>query len=251
MTAGIGDNSGRLTTAERLDETYKGFLADVERWGQEAKTLPATIDNDDAVARVADAVKDGRSILKRLDTARTAEVEPHLTAQRETNAWFKSIAERIEKTNSVLVGRADDYQRRKAAEARRRAEEEARLAREEAERQRRIADEAAEKAKVSQMVKAENKADDAEERARRAEAQAVAPVADLTRARSSSGTTISAKTEFTFRIVDWDRIDLSALRPYLKRDAVEAAIRSFMKVQGRSVELAGVEFFEDVKSSIR
>lgn len=248
---GIGDNSRRLTTAERLAEDYEGFLADVNNWGERAKELPATVASDAALVAIADVVKDGRSILKRMDGARTAEVEPHLTAQREINAWFKAIAERVEKTNGILVSRSDDYQRRKAAEARRKAEEEARLAREEAERQRKLAEEAAAKAKVSQMVKAENRADDAEDRARRAEAQSTASVADLTRTRSTSGTVVSAKTELTFRITDWNSIDLPALRPYLKRDAVEAAIRSFMKIQGASASLAGVEFYEDVKSNIR
>ncbi len=250
QTATIGDNSGAVPLETRLAETY-AFDAPIEEFGAKALALPKTFTADEHATLAGDVVKEGRALLKRIETARVDEGEPYLKTKRAIDAYFASLADRIEKTNQIIVIRANDYQRAKAAEARRIAEEEARKAREEAERQRKAAEEAAAANRLAAASKAEGKADVAEERARRAETVAETSVADLTRVRSSTGTVVSAKTEFTFRIVDWDRIDLSTLRTFIKRDAIEAAIRSLMKVQGRSVQLDGVEFFEDVKANIR
>jgi hypothetical protein len=271
----IGDNSRNMTTAERLAIDYASFMGEIEKFGESAKALPETVNDDESVVKIAEVVKTGRELLKAIDNSRTTETRPHLDAQKAINGWFGEIAERVDKTNKIIIARADEFQRRKAEKARRAAEEEARKAREEQERQRAIvaaaeakaraaAEAAAERGRASTAAeekaraaasaaaaKAQAAAEEAAQAARRAEAEAAKSAADTTRVRSGSGTVVSAKTEFNFRITDYEKIDLTKLRHFIKRDAIEAAIRSLMKVQGRSAALEGVEFFEDVKSNIR
>ena len=73
--------------------------------------------------------------------------------------------------------------------------------------------------------------------------------ADLSRQRTASGALATAKTEWVFEITDYDAIPLDKLRSYIKRDAIEAAIRMAIKMGNR--ELPGVRIFEDVKALIR
>lgn len=232
-----------------LAENYASLAADVDAIAVRANDAPRAVTSDDDLGRVGDLVKDVRLVAKRVDAARVAEKEPHLTAGREIDAFFKGMAERLDRIGKTLESRATEYQRAKAAEERRRREEEARKAREEEERQREIAARAAEANRSASAAKAEHKAEVAGERAREAEAAAQAKAADLTRTRSETGTVATARTEWAFELIDATAIPLEPLRPYIPRADLEKAIRSFVRMGGR--ELAGVRIYEDVRASFR
>jgi flagellar biosynthesis GTPase FlhF len=234
---------------EVLAENYEILLTEIEALAGKANEAPKTISGDEDVITVGEIVKGARDLSKRLDKARDAEGRPHLEAKREIDGFFKGHMERIDRIAQILQKRADDYQRARAAEERRKREEEARRLREEEERQREIARKAEEANRAKTAAKHEDKADELAERRVEAEASAQASNADLVRVRSDTGTVVSAKTEWKGEIVSVEEIDLNKLRPYLKRDDVQKALNTFVRMGGR--ELAGARIFEDVKASFR
>ena len=95
----------------------------------------------------------------------------------------------------------------------------------------------------------EDRAEEAEENARRAEAAARAKSADLTRVRSASGAVATTRTSWAFDITDLDAIPLDKIRPYLARDAIEKALRTAVRFGAR--DIAGVRIFQDDKATFR
>lgn len=63
------------------------------------------------------------------------------------------------------------------------------------------------------------------------------------------GSTTSTRKVWTFRDVNRQEIDLEALRPYLTADAVESAIRQYIKAGNRT--LKGAIIFEETKIATR
>jgi hypothetical protein len=234
-----------------LTEKYAGLLSEVERIAGLANDAPKKVDSDTALAQAGDLVKGARQLVKRLDAARTSEKEPHLTAGREIDAFFKVWTERLDRIAKIIEDRATEWQRAKAAEARRLADEEARRQAEEAARQREIARRAEEANRPATAAKHEDRAEAADDQAQRAQAIASSSAADLTRIRSSTGTVVSARQEWAFEITDYAAIPLDVLRPYLARADVEKAIRSHVRINKNTVPIPGVRIFEDVKANFR
>ncbi|MBB4017341.1 flagellar biosynthesis GTPase FlhF [Chelatococcus caeni] len=245
---GIGGNNPP-DLRERLAEDHAQLRHEIEKIASRANGAPKEVKSDDDLVAVGEIIKDARELTKRVDRARVAEKEPFLQGGRDVDAFFKVFIERLDNIAKKLGDRATVYQREKAAEARRKAEEEARKLAEEAERQRQIAEREAERNRPTASAKHEDKAEDLAERAAQAEAAAAAKAADLTRVRSDTGTVASARAEWKGEIVSMDAIDLNALRPYLKRDHVQMALNTFVRMGGR--KLAGAKIFEDVKASFR
>ena len=234
---------------EVLADLYAPLLAEIEPIVDRAASLPKKIADEISLTRLGDIVKDAGKLAKRIEAKREEEVAPHLTAQKETNGFFKAHVARLKSAIEPLQALADDYQRAKAAEQRRALEEAARKAREEEERQRVLAEKAASANRASAALKHDDRAEEAAERARRTETAAAASAADLTRVRSTSGTVASARQNWTFDIEDLEKVPLDKLRPYLPRADIEKAIRSFIRVGGR--ELAGIRIYNDTKASFR
>ena len=243
----IGDN--RPPLADLLAVQYADLLADVGPLGDRAASLPKKIDSDILLGRLGDVVKDAGKLIKRLDTARSSEVDPHLTAQREINGFFKGVTEGIDAIKRRLEGVATDYQRAKAAEERRAREEAARKLREEEDRQRAIAEAAAAQNQPGKALKHDDRAEEAAENARRAELSARASAADLTRVRSGSGTVATTRTAWKGEVVEAAKIDLEKLRPYLPLEALQKALNSAVRMGVR--DCAGTRIFQDDKASFR
>ncbi len=177
-----------------------------------------------------------------------------LLAEVDGLAKRANAAPREIRTDADLdeVARLVTDARAKAAEARRKAEEEAAKARAEAQRQREIAERASEAARVKAASRAEDRAGNAEARAEAADRIAAAPAADLIgQTTTASGATATGKTIWSYEVTDYDLIPLDLLRPYLKREHVEAAIKQFVKFHNSTKPLAGVRIFEDIRASIR
>jgi hypothetical protein len=247
-TPGIGHNNPP-SAVDILADKHAVLLREVEALAARANAAPLSIRNDGDLGTVADIVRTSRTLAKSLDTARVAEKEPHLTAGREIDGFFKATTERLDRVTKALEARATEYQRAKAAEERRRREEEARRAREEEERQRQIAARATEEGRRAAAAKAADKADEAADRTRAAEAAAQASAVDLTRVRTETGTVVTTRTTWEFEVTDLAAVPLEIIRPYLPRADVEKAIRTFVRMGGR--QLAGVRIFESESAAFR
>lgn len=218
-----------------------------------AERAPAEVTDDDTLRKMSDFVKQLTACTKASEAARVAAKEPTLSAGRVIDGFFKAISDPIDKTKQTVERRMTAYQRQVAEAERRRREEEAAYARMEAERQSR---EAAEKAAAMRSERDLQEAASAEEMARQAAADAeqarkaaMARAADLTRTRSDYGVTASLRAEWVGRVVDRQAIDLETLRPHIALDALEKAVRSFVRAGGR--QLAGAEIHEETHTVVR
>ena len=243
---GIGGNKPPLS--EVLADTNAGLIREVEEMADKANAAPRQVKTEDDLVKVGDVVTSARALAKRLDKAREAEKEPFLTGGREVDAFFRAHANRLDRIASVLTEAANEYQRAKLAAERQKAAEEARKLREAEEKKRQEAEEA------KREATAERKHDEADEiaaKAAQAESAARASARDLETIRTDSGLAAGAKAEWTFEIEDYEAVDLNKLRPYFKREEIEKAIRSMLKVHKGAMKLPGVRVFEDVKANFR
>ena len=239
------------TLPEKLGVQHAATMAEVDALAVKANALPKTIKDEVQLGKLGDVVKAARGLTKKLDDARKTAVEPHLAAQRETNAFFAVSTDRLKRISDALNDRATDYQREVEAEKRRKAEDEARKLRAEEDRAREAAQAAHEAGKAAAVSRHEDKADLAAERAQRFERDAAASAADLTRTRSSGGTLATSRTAWAFEITDISKVPLEMLRPHLPRADIKKAIRAFVRINQDGVQLGGVRVFQESKAAFR
>lgn len=242
----IGHN--RPPISEVLTEQHRNLIAEIEPLAERANAMPRKVEKDEDLGPIGDLVVDASKLAKRLEGVRKAEKEPFLQGGKDVDAFFKPLVERAERIADAFEAIATQYQRDKAAAARRAAEEEARKLREAEEKKRQEAEQAKRQATADRKLdQAEELADKAEE----AEAKAAASNAELTKVRTDSGVTAGTRTVWNFQITNYEAIPLDKLRPYFKREHVESAIRSLVGIQKGSTNLDGVRVFEDIKSTFR
>lgn len=221
--------------AERLTETYRQLHERTEQLLEAEARLPDSL-TEETVGRVSDFAGQIKACIKAADTAHKAEKEPFLTAGRTVDAWLGTIKRPLLDLCQRVEARVTAYLRAKEVEERKRREEEAR----------RLAEEA--KALAAAGDKEQAKEVRAEARELRDEAKH-GKAADLVRLHTGLGGVATLKTAWSFEITDRNKLDLEALRPYLPLDAIEKAIRGFIRAGGR--ELAGAKIFQERKASIR
>lgn len=265
---GPGHNRPPPLTAEELQAYLAGeyvkllklrddFLGGIER-------APLVIENDETAGRMGDfSVKQLAAWLKSWEGLRISEKEPYLSAGRTVDGFFQKAATALERGKAEIDRRRKLYADKKAAieraareaEARRIAEE---VAKREAEA-RRLAQEAAKREAEAQSMDALDEAIDAhgaaaeaakaaaakEEEFAAAQRAAAAKSAELSRTRGDHGSVTSLKEFWTFRDLDRARLDLEALRQHLPEDALEKAIRSFIKAGGRKID--GAHIYQDTR----
>ena len=243
----FGDNKAPVATV--LDADFAELVqkvADAEAMCKEANTKPK---NDAEQAALGDKIVDLRRLFARIDGTRTDEKAPILDAGRELDGWFNALKARIEVAVKPLSEGADTYVREKAAAERARQDKIAQDAREKAEAERRKA----EQAKTPEAAgNAAARADNLEAKADQAEAASVASAADLTPSKEG-GVTTGASEKWTFRFTDYTAAvtPLGAIGPYFKREAVEAALISMVRIHKDAAKWPGVEFYTEVKASFR
>lgn len=237
VATGVGAKHNNPPLLDRLGIEYASISDEIEALAARANAAPKKIVDDAGAQIVKDLNREANAFWKRVDGLRKDEKEPHLQATRDVDGFFKPFLDRSIKIKEFFQGVADQHERERRAEEQRKRDEDARKLREEAARQREIAARAEAAARPTQATKAETKAEDLAERAERME---VAPVV-----------LDGAKTEWTFEITDYDSIDLAKLRPYLKREEVEKAIRQHVRIHKGNSAIAGVRIFEDVRAKLR
>jgi hypothetical protein len=245
----IGDNSRKRDLREQLAEDHAQLRHDVETLAGRANVGPKIIASPADLDAVGKLVVDARALWKKVDKTRETEKSPHLQAGRDVDAHFSVLLDRLKRIGDAFQKIGDEHQREVAAEKRRQAEAEARALREEEDRQREIAQRAADADRPKVADKHEAKAEDLGERAAQAEAAAGAKAADLVRTRTDSGVSASASTKWVGTISDWAALDVVAITPYIKREALEAAVNQAVRMGVRSIK--GVDIRQDTKATFR
>jgi hypothetical protein len=217
-----------------------------------AERAPETVDDDNA-GDVGDFIKQIAGHMKTLDVARVAEKEPYLAGGRNVDGFFKPMVDKLKQAKTMVEARLNKHLRAKAEEERRRREEEARRQAEEEARRRaeaeRLEREARDAKTLEEAIAAEEAAKQAEADRLKAQKEAAAKPADMSRTRGDYGSVASLRTFWDFEVEDIHKVPLEQIRAHLPIAAVEQAIRSYVKAGGR--ELGGVRIFENTATVVR
>lgn len=250
---------------------------------EEARALPATVDNDETMGLYARVIKRLRDLGARVEAYRVKEKEPYLRGGNAVDQFFNGLAAKIARAKrtdkagaaDVLAARLDDYNQRKLAEEqarrRREADEQARIAREaeEAARAARLAEEearlAAERARKPERIEekaavADARADVAvaagieaklaDGKAQEAHVQTLAKPADMVRTRVDDAL-VTMATEAYAEIEDAALLDKEKLWPFITEDAKAKALRAWAKTTGHNQKMAGAAIGKRPKSVVR
>lgn len=244
--------------------------------------LPAIVD-EETESRATEFVKMIQVCEKALDQARMAEKGPYEAASNLVHSIFRGVQDKLVRQTKgsppALKERVEAkltaYKLAREEAARKIREEAARKAREEEDRLRRealaaqrAAEEAAQAAARKRSVEAKEAARIAAEAAEKAafqarenerqaanaraqaEKDAAAPAADLTRARGARGGVSSLVEYDDFRDLDRATLNLEALRPHFTTEALEMAVRSYIK-SNKGGTLRGVTIFKNHRTGVR
>jgi hypothetical protein len=292
QTPGIGDNTQAIDYAaeetDRLRRDYTPLADSVEQLLASATAIPLPIAGPDDKAVVAKTIKDLRDMKQRVEGVREIEKIPHLRRGQAVDQFFGALRIALLKDNKrdrdaigdTLQAALTDYDNKLLAEEQERrrlaAEKAAREAREKAAAEAKAREEAeakrlaAERAKLAETkaAKAEvaDKADEtasvatieaklAETKAEEAYVETLARPADIMRNRGADGVmTTMAKEKFA-EITDVNALDIVALRPFIKIEALEQALRGLAASRGYSnderMQISGAIFGTRNKSQVR
>jgi hypothetical protein len=263
---GIGDNNPPdpvelLRT--HLAETHKSLIARRDELLAAYERAPATVESDEDDAKFATLCVQLAKLDKSAETTRVAVKDPFLTLERAVDGFFNTILLPIRKAKTALAARQTIFKRRKAAEELARRNAELNRQREEQNRARIAAEQALaqldEAAATADASTADVVLDDAVRAAllvkqagadvATAQREANAPAKDLARTRADTGAVSSLSTFWDFTNLDRETLDLEPLRAHIGMEALEKAVRSFIKAGGRN--LRGVEIFENNRTQNR
>lgn len=255
-TATIGDNRAPADAnpiKDRLTEDYGTLERRKTELLDAMERMPTSIEDEATAGKVSDFIMQLSAAAKNADKCRVDEKEIYLSGGRTVDGYFKAISGPLLDAKKKVEGVLTIFQRAKAAEERRAREEQERIAREEQARADKKAqakiDALNEEGDLAAAIEAEEVAKQAAADAEEAKRDADAKAAELSRTRSDSGTVSSLRTYWDFSNLDRASIDLESIRQHLSEDALEKAVRSFIKAGGR--ELKGVKIFENTKTVVR
>jgi len=249
----LGHNSGALDLSLALDadQLLRDLRADTTALAARTEELLAAFErfdarttdgiaDDEVLAKAGDFVRQLSAHISAVDSRRTVIKAPVLAAQRAIDGFFKSsLADPVDRAKAAVTRRIDDYMRRLREEAAARQREEAARQRAEADRMAREAEQRRSAALMDAAVEAEAKAESAE-----AAPVTVAPV------RSDFGTTISTrKGPWNVRITDIAKVPYPFLM--VNEPVLLATARTNPEIEAGGQPIPGVEFYREIKSSIR
>lgn len=237
----------------RLEEENRNITARRDELLAAVARIPGEINDEDLAGKVAGFIKQIAACTKAAEAKRTGEKEPFLAQGRVVDGFFKAVTDPLGKAKKEIAHRLTLFQRKQADEERRRREEAEASQRREAER---LAKEAVEReaaaktdADLTVAISASESAQQAAADAEQAKTEAHAKAADMSKIRDAYGAVSSLRTFWDFADLDRDAIDLATLRHHIPLDALERAVRAYIKSGGR--ELKGVNIFQNTKSAVR
>lgn len=238
---------------EKLRDENQDLIKRCEELLAAADRIPGSIDDEQTAMKGADFSRQLSAAIKQADVKRVGAKEPYLEGGRNIDGFFTAISNPLERAKAKIGELLTIYQRTKAEAERRRREDEERRRREEAERLAREAAEAAAKVADEKSLQAaieqERVAKEAVADVVKANVAAEAKSSELSRTRGEYGAVASLRTYWTFSDIDRAALDLDKLRMHIPLDALERAVRAYIKVGGR--ELRGVKIFETTDSVVR
>lgn len=286
QSPGIGHNEApdyAQQVTERMQGDYAEVVSTVTSLLEEARNLPAAVDDDETLGTYAKLIKRLRDTAARVEAFRVKEKEPFLRGGNAVDGFFNGLAAKLARAKrtdkpgalDVLAARVDSYMQRKLAEeqARRQAAaaEAARVAREAQERaakeareaeERRLAAErarlpATQEAKGAVAAAAEASATSsgieaalASGAAEDAHIATLAKPADIARTRVDDAL-ITMPEEPYAELVDAALLDKAILWPFISEDAKAKALRAWAKTTGHRTQMAGALIGRRPKTSIR
>jgi hypothetical protein len=256
----------------RLSKDYASLLESVADVLSRLRGLPKVIEDDGQFDEYAKIIREARDLNKRLDVYHDMEKAPFLRGGQGCDQFFFGQSDKLARRNKtnpaggidIADARVDAYMQEKLRierEAREKvaAEERAKAAAEQAklDAARKAAEESAAKAArarneeniAAHRAEAEKQAAIAAEALKTAELAAQqaedarietkASAADMTRTRLDSGAIGTMGTVPFVAIEDVTKLDMAALWPHLKEDAILSALKSWAKVSGHRKPMAG------------
>jgi hypothetical protein len=234
----------------KLEAMYQFFIERGQELVDMKDRLPASCDDEDTAAKLADAVKACTAYTKNADAARVSAKEPFLASGRAVDGFFKALSDPVDRVKQAAGALLTAYQRRVADEERRRREaiaaEERRVA-QEAERAARAAKKAGDEVEAKRL---RDEANAARALAQVAKEEAGVKAAELTRNRSTIGSVASLRTTWEHEIVEKDAVP----RLYLRVDdgAIRAAIKANTDRDGKcALKIEGIRIFAKTETVVR
>lgn len=259
-TPGIGHNEAPDDEAilrERLREKAADIIKRHDDLMAAVTRVPAKCEDDEMAGKLGDLIKQLTACSKGLDALRVGEKEPFLKGGRIVDGFFNRFIEALDGDKSSgsaknKVGKIlSAYLVWKEAENRRKLREQQEAEAREAQR---LADEAAE----LEAAKMPEAADDVMQQAAIMEKQAEktgelaeAKPAELSRTRGDYGSVASLRTRWAATEIDFDKVDLNLLRPYIARTEVEKACNAYARTHKDAKPLAGVNIREIKEAAVR
>lgn len=230
---------------EQLGDTYGLEFAKVDPIRAKANGAEQKIETDEQLAAWTGIYNDASALFKQLDEARKREKNPLTAAVDDT---FKAHTDPLARIMEWVKAKADAYNREKMR--RQRAEEAAERERlaaiaRKAEEEARIAAEFGDSASTLEQVA---KVYEAQDQARQVE---TAKTADVARVRADGGGVSTAATVWKFKIDDYSKVDLNAIRHLIPAAAIDKAVGAIVKLQKGATRIEGVTVYEDVGTSFR
>lgn len=247
MRHGLGGNNPPI--ADLLSTEYAELRQRIDEAVASTGRAPEIIEDDATLGKFGDLTRHVQKLSKEADEARTAEKAPYLGAGREVDGFFNALIAMADTARKSLLKRSTSYLEKKEAIARAAAEAEAKRKADEAAAALSAAERAQDDGDTDAAIEKLHEAEVAETASVIATAEAAAKPADLVRTHGVGGSVSTLKKEWTFAVEDRAAIPLEPLRPYLAPDAVDKAIRAYVKAGNRT--LAGVRIFEQPKALVR
>ena len=241
---------------DRLNEEHTALFGRRDELLAGIARAPEEITDEETAGKMADFVqKQISDFLKRAKAVHEDEKAPFLAAGRTVDNFKHTLIDEIETGKKRLNVVRKKYADEKAAEELRMRREAERLAREEAEAATKKAAEA--EAEIKNLADLDN-AVAAEEAAEKARADAIdaqraadEKPAVLGRSRGEHGGMTTLKRFWDYADLDRGKLDLEALRQHLPEDALEKAVKSYIKAgwSGDAIgeQIRGVRIYENTR----
>lgn len=247
----VGPGHNLATTTDILRDRFANFLKQVDDLAADANKARESLGEAGVVTAdeqrdpmIAIGIKAGK-LSKLLDDTRLATTLPLRTEVTETNSFFQTLADRMDRIKTRFEEIVGAYDRKKRDDERRKAAEAARLAQEESDRK--LAEAQAAQGSVEADVIV-NEAIVAEQRADRLAAAATSAGTGPTKTEVG---TISSSAPWTCSIEDWSKIDITEFRDQFSAAEIEKAVRAHVRKFKDTRPLKGVRIFQEEKTRFR
>lgn len=250
----IGDNQAPADANPLLDRLNKDHAALLKRRDDLFAAIgrtPTEIPDEETAGKMADFVDmQIDAFLERVDEVHKTEKAPFKAAVDTVDSFWHTLKDAIAEGKKNINKVRKAYADKKDALERARRQEAARLAQEEADRKAREAEAARRSANPVKAAVATSEATQAAAVAEQAAEATTATPAQLGRSTGAGGGTTSLTRFWDHADLDRNKIDLEALRHHLAGDAIDKAIKAWIKVNKNELpakQIAGVRIFQNTR----